>query len=205
MQREINSPVREICLPATDKEPPRLSEQRRDGGGGRGRGRDGRIGRDVRLDCNLSRATRSSIRHSNGTGFIGGRRALSDVFPPPPPPLIHFLSQNCTSDSASQADECRLASLHRRPHPISSSGTHCRVKWKLPTRAHRSLAIAAGPFARSISEGTVRRGKPRNEENDKRGVWERSAILPDDRRGAMKVINEIALLKSRPADTASSR
>jgi hypothetical protein len=139
-------------------------------------------------------------------------RGLSEVdapcpmsSPPPPPPLIHFLSQNCTSDSASLADECRLASLHRRPHPISSSGTHCRVKWKLPTRAHRSLAIAAGPFARSISEGTVRRGKPRNEENDKRGVWERSAILPDDRRGAMKVINEIALLKSRPADTASSR
>jgi len=38
------------------------------------------------------------------------------------------------------------------------------------------------------SEGIVRRGKSRNEENDKRELWERFAILRDDADGVRILI-----------------
>lgn len=82
----------------------------------------------------------------------------------------------------------RARIVHTRSHPISATA-HCRVKWKLPSRR----ALVSGEFDEvhrplDRSEGIVRRGKSRNEENDKRELRERSAILRDGRADSFPAV-----------------
>jgi len=128
----------------------------------------GGLNRTKRASGSSRSSARDSQQHSS---FENGvyRRYTPRVarcflpFPPPPPPFDP--SGFYRKIARVQPDECRLPSLHRRPHPISSSGTHCRVKWKLPTRAHRSLAISTkcGGSVRSIDLRRYRSGEESRE------------------------------------------
>jgi len=138
---------------ATDKEPPRSSEQSSGGGGDGGRG----IESDETCVWIIA-----IFRMRLAAAFVIRERSLSEVHAArcptlsPPPPLIHrgFIAKLHES-SLTNAD-CRRCIGDRIPFraaarivALNGNCRHARIGlW-------RFRPSAAGPFARSISEGTV--------------------------------------------------